>query len=138
MRAYLSVHDVMPHTLDRVRALLGGPLSRFPAGHVPLLVVPGREWNEADLAQLRDWQAAGHPLAGHGWMHRVERYGGWRHRVHAALISRDVAEHLALEAEGILDLMCRCHAWRRTVMMAMCARLASAALALAAPMPMLL
>lgn len=107
---HLSIHDVMPDTLTRVQALID--LCR-DAGWPPpvLLVVPGAGWDAGGLATLRQWQADGHELAGHGWRHRVERYGGAWHRLHGALISRDVAEHLALDTEGILALMRRCHAW---------------------------
>lgn len=107
---HLSIHDVMPETLPAVRALIAECQA---AGWAPptLLVVPGREWTPAGIAQLHEWQAAGHPIAGHGWFHQISHYGGLTHRLHAALISRRVAEHLCLDAEGILALMRRCYVW---------------------------
>ena len=36
---------------------------------------------------------------------------GLRHQLHSRLISRDVAEHLALDSTGIRELIGRCHAW---------------------------
>ena len=107
---HLSIHDVMPSTLERVEALIA-LCQRSGWRGVVLLVVPGADWDRAGIATLRRWQAEGHSLAGHGWRHRIDHYGGAWHRLHAALISRDVAEHLALDAEAILDLMRRCHAW---------------------------
>ena len=107
---HLSIHDVMPDTLAQVRSLID---LCHACGWPPavLLVVPGAGWDDEGIETLRRWQADGHELAGHGWRHRIERYGGLWHRLHGAFISRDVAEHLALETEGILALMRECHAW---------------------------
>lgn len=107
---WLSIHDVMPETLPQVARLLA---AAEDAGwrRVTLLVVPGRAWTPDTLARLRAWQRAGHRLAGHGWRHRVDAVRGLRHHLHSRLISRDVAEHLALDADGILALMRRCHGW---------------------------
>jgi hypothetical protein len=41
----------------------------------------------------------------------VEHIRGIKHRLHALLLSRQVAEHLALDGVGILDLMTRCRDW---------------------------
>lgn len=110
IRALVSVHDVMPTTLSEVGSILD-LLDAEGIAPVTLLVVPGADWDAAGLAQLRAWRARGHELAGHGWVHRVERIEGWRHRLHARLISRNVAEHLALDAREIRALIARCHAW---------------------------
>lgn len=106
----LSIHDVMPETLVAVQSLID---AIQPLGWPPpvLLVVPGRDWDADGLAQLQYWQAQGHELAGHGWFHRISGYGGLKHRLHAAFISRQVAEHLSLDDNAILALMQRCHAW---------------------------
>lgn len=104
----VSIHDVMPHTLARVDHLLG---LAARLGPVDLLVVPGMDWRKADIATLKGWQAAGHRLAGHGWSHRARHIKGPYHRLHSLLVSRDVAEHLALGPEEIVALMSRCHAW---------------------------
>lgn len=107
---HLSIHDVMPETLHQVRALIAEcQASGWPPA--TLLVVPGRQWTPAGIAQLHEWQADGHPIAGYGWVHGITAYGGLKHRIHGALISRRVAEHLCLDAEGILALMRRCYAW---------------------------
>ncbi len=79
--------------------------------HVTLLVVPGRDWDETSLAALRQLSDEGAILAGHGWKHRVDAVRGLRHQLHSRLISRDVAEHLALDADGIGELITRCHDW---------------------------
>lgn len=108
-RALLSIHDVMPETLDDVAQLFDLCLARDlppPA----LLVVPGRDWRESGLRRLREWQDCGAELVAHGWLHRT-RPRRLYHRLHAALFSRDVAEHLALAPDGVLDLMRASHDW---------------------------
>ncbi len=110
VRALVSIHDVMPETLNRAQHILELCAVCNP-GPVTLLVVPGRDWDRAGVERLRAWEAAGHQLAGHGWSHRVERFGGLYHRLHGALISRRVAEHLALDGKAIGRLIERCHAW---------------------------
>ncbi|MFP4131692.1 MAG: polysaccharide deacetylase family protein [Thiohalospira sp.] len=100
----VSIHDVMPETLPRVRALVRALVA---AGHETptLLVVPGRAWDRDGLRQLAVWEAAGLELAAHGWYHRVRQFGGLWHRLHGALFSRRAAEHLALSPDAILDRM---------------------------------
>lgn len=100
----VSIHDVMPATLPRVRGLLA-QLRRHRHQWVTLLVVPGRDWHPAEIDQLHAWQQDGLELAAHGWSHRAERLRGIRHRLHAAFISRRAAEHLALDARGIGERM---------------------------------
>lgn len=110
LRAWLSIHDVMPETLSRVAAIIdrcrqhGWP----PA---TLLIVPGRDWQPETIAQLQRWHADGHALAAHGWWHRARHIRGLRHRLHSALISRDAAEHLALDRSAISALMQASHDW---------------------------
>ncbi len=107
---HLSIHDVMPRTLPRVDELIA---TTRASGWPPavLLVVPDTGWDQAGIQQLKRWQDAGHELAGHGWQHRITGYGGLWHRLHSMLISRDVAEHLSLNTEEILQLMQRCYHW---------------------------
>ncbi|MCG2634104.1 MAG: DUF2334 domain-containing protein [Gammaproteobacteria bacterium] len=106
----LSIHDVMPESLDRVEALLQ-LLPQTPLPPVMLLAVPGRPWAQADLARLRSWLERGCQLAGHGWHHHASVIRGFRHRLHAALISKDVAEHLALSEAEIVDLLQASYRW---------------------------
>lgn len=108
--AHLSIHDLAPHTLDAVDDMLAVFKS---AGFPPamLLVIPGLDWTPFQLRRLRTWTDAGHPLAGHGWRHRVDQRRGLHHNLHGRFISRHVAEHLSLDADGIADLMQRCHQW---------------------------
>jgi hypothetical protein len=108
--AVVSVHDVMPETLDEVGQVLD-LCARAGVRETTLLVVPGRAWGAPQLRRLAAWAEAGHRLAAHGWRHAVDRYGGLYHRLHGALISRRVAEHLALDEAGIAALMARSHAW---------------------------
>ncbi len=110
VRTLVSLHDVMPGTLGAVRAQLQ-LLANHGVDRATLLVVPGLDWSARSIEQLHRWQADGHELAGHGWLHRAGQVRGLRHRVHAALLSRDCAEHLALTAAEIASLLRRCHAW---------------------------
>ena len=110
VRALLSVHDVMPQTLAPVADILAR-LRCLGLPPATLLIVPGCRWDADELAQLRRWQKQGHELAAHGWHHRARAIRGLRHRLHAALLSRDAAEHLALSSDEIAALMRRAHDW---------------------------
>lgn len=110
LRAWLSIHDVMPETLSRVGAILDD-CRRQGWPPATLLVVPGRDWQPDAIDQLRRWHAQGHALAAHGWFHHAHRVRGLRHRLHSALISRDAAEHLALGRKAIATLMQASHDW---------------------------
>lgn len=109
--ALISIHDLMPHTLARVRELLAGPMAAFEPRNIVLLVVPGMGWRQRDLAQLRAWREAGYELAGHGWHHRADRIAGPGHWLHSRLISGRAAEHLSLEREALCELMARGAEW---------------------------
>jgi len=108
--AVVSVHDVMPETMGNVSEIMG-TLRQLRIAPATLLVVPGRAWDEANLAQLRRWHSEGHELAGHGWSHTCPKPTNIYHRLHSRFISRNVAEHLALDESEILQLINRCHAW---------------------------
>jgi hypothetical protein len=108
--ALVSVHDVMPATLSRVEDLVA-LVRGCHGGAITLLVVPGAGWSQDDLQRLRRLTAAGCELAGHGWSHRAARVRGLRHRLHSALISRGVAEHLGLDREGARSLVRHCFDW---------------------------
>lgn len=107
----ISVHDVMPETLERVAKILERLDDVGVGGRATLLVVPGKDWSDEGIALLRKWASEGHELAGHGWTHKADRINGLRHWLHARLISRNVAEHLALDEQGIRQLVADCHAW---------------------------
>ena len=112
--ALLSIHDVMPETLDRVEAIL----RLLQENHLypcTLLVVPGKEWSDADLDRLRVWSEQGKQLAAHGWKHKADKILGGYHRLHSLLFSRGVAEHLERNSDGILALMGRSGAWFKEV-----------------------
>jgi len=108
--AIASIHDVEPSRLDRVLDLVDLLES---AGHPPgiLLVVPGAEWPKAALAEIRSLSDGGWMLAGHGWRHRAPSPRGFYHRLHAAVLSRDQAEHLSRPIDDLVDRLERCHAW---------------------------
>jgi predicted deacetylase len=110
MKLLVSIHDVMPTTLDRVERIF----ERLVAARllpVMLLVVPGTGWRREDLDRLHGMLDAGAQAAGHGWRHEVRHVRGLKHRLHSALISRRAGEHLALSRNEILRLMLRNHRW---------------------------
>lgn len=110
VQTLVSIHDVMPETLAAVNRVLD-ELVALAVTPVTLLVVPGRAWSSADLDQLRAFERQGCRLAAHGWRHQVDVIQGLYHRLHAAVLSRHVAEHLALNADGILKLLRRSRQW---------------------------
>lgn len=109
-RAIVSIHDVEPRTLPAVLDIVD-MLRGHRVGVVTLLVVPGVEWPASDVDTIRGLAQEGCRLAGHGWVHQAPRPRGLWHRVHAALLSRDQAEHLSRDREELRGLVARCHAW---------------------------
>ena len=108
--ALVSIHDVMPSTLARVDRIID-TLAHHNIHTATLLIVPGKPWQASQIDQLRRYSRQGFELAGHGWHHEVDTFGGFGHRLHGLFMSKKVAEHLALDTLGITDLMMRCHAW---------------------------
>ena len=74
-------------------------------------MVPDTGWTVESLQRLRLLTGRGAQLAGHGWRHKAAQIRGLRHHVHSLLISRDVAEHLALSRSGAIELMAGCYRW---------------------------
>lgn len=103
--AIVSVHDVMPSTFSNVQFLLETKLKQLRPEHILLLVVPGLEWNDAQIAQLKRWQRQGYELAGHGWVHQAKTISTWYHKLHSLLISRTAAEHLSLTESELVSLL---------------------------------
>lgn len=105
-----SIHDVMPQTLSRVESLF--KLIQSHGHHtITLLVVPGCEWNGDDLHRLNALLEQGGVAAGHGWRHKVRHIRGLKHRLHSLFISKDVAEHLALNRQEAMQLVRDCYEW---------------------------
>jgi predicted deacetylase len=106
----VSVHDVMPHTLEHVQHTLR-VLEEIGIHPVTLLIVPGLGWSDHDLDALHDFQKAGHELAGHGWKHQCIGPKTFTHTLHSLVLSRNVAEHLSLNSHQIAELIERCFHW---------------------------
>jgi predicted deacetylase len=106
----VSIHDVMPETLQQTKAILD-ELRAYSLVSTTLLVVPGRDWDSESIAELKRLSEQGVEMAAHGWYHEARTIRGIRHRLHSLLISRDVAEHLALRRREIVSLMSHSYAW---------------------------
>lgn len=104
MHAIVSIHDVMPTTLDGVCALAELIPNRYRP-KVPLLVVPGMEWTTRDIDQLKQLSDSGFTLAGHGWQHLTPTIRGVYHRLHSLLISRQAAEHLSFSRTDLFAIL---------------------------------
>lgn len=111
-QALLSIHDVMPSNLERVEQIFS-LCQESGVNAVTLLVVPGKPWNPASIKRVRDLVQCGAALAGHGWSHEIDtrELKTLPAKLHSAIISRNVAEHLALESAEIENLIRRCYAW---------------------------
>lgn len=110
MKAILSIHDVMPNTLEQVQGIIDILPSRA-ISKTTLLVVPGLDWKPDQIDQLKKWQDQGMELAGHGWVHQCSQIKGIKHRLHSLFISRNVAEHLSLSRQELIDLLNRNYQW---------------------------
>lgn len=109
MKALISIHDLMPDTMGRVEKILNW-LEALKVPPVTLLVVPGKPWASEQLARLRELADKGHQLAAHGWHHKTHPRKLY-HRLHSFIISRDVAEHLDLDSQGVFDLLIHSGEW---------------------------
>jgi predicted deacetylase len=108
--ALVSIHDVMPSTLDKVDRIVG-ILNKHGINSATLLVVPGKPWRDSEIDQLREYAQRGMELAGHGWHHQINKYADLKHRVHGLVISKNVAEHLELDSVGIAKLIEQSYRW---------------------------
>ena len=109
MKSIISIHDVMPKTLDRVLKIIQW-LETLEVPPSTLLVVPGKNWSADQIKQLDFLSNKGYTLAAHGWHHKTKPRRIY-HRLHALILSRDVAEHLDLSSGQILELLDRSKAW---------------------------
>lgn len=109
--AIFSVHDVMPHTLDRVVSLLNSELALVETRNILLLIVPGLAWTAEQKEVLIELQKKGYELVGHGWRHKVTHVHRVYHRLHSFFISRNAAEHLSLSRAQLKALLVNNHEW---------------------------
>ncbi|MEX2367138.1 MAG: polysaccharide deacetylase family protein [Pseudohongiellaceae bacterium] len=110
MQAIISIHDVMPGQLEKVAEIMA-LLPPSCQENLILLIVPGLDWQAAQINRLRQWQSQGRILAGHGWRHEASQIRGVYHRLHALLLSRNAAEHLSLGRAEIQALIRRNFQW---------------------------
>lgn len=111
-KALVSIHDVMPETLVQVEKIYSN-CQENGISTVTLLVVPGKQWGEHSIKRVQELVSCGAVLAGHGWEHYVDpkKFTTLNAKLHSALLSRNVAEHLVLDANGIKTLITRCYQW---------------------------
>ena len=105
-----SLHDVSPATIDRATAIVD-VMVEAGVRDLAILIVPSGVWTDGQLETLRTWERAGHVLGAHGWTHRGIAPSGIYHRLHSALFSRDVAEHLGRTAAEVREIVARGEQW---------------------------
>lgn len=110
MKLMVSIHDVMPESLDRV-VRITEYMDSLHLDPAPLLVSPGCDWSREQLRTLKTLFRKGHEPAGHGWLHHASAWGGLYHRLHGLILSRRQAEHLALDKDSLKRMVADCHAW---------------------------
>ena len=110
MKALISIHDVMPNTMTEVAEILEICFS-LRIKRVTLLVVPGLDWQQEQVDQLRQWEKSDCELAAHGWVHRCSSKKSLWHHIHSLILSRNVAEHLSLKPDDITELMNKSSNW---------------------------
>jgi len=110
MHALVTVHDVMPHTLEGVNKIVT-LLQPYPHDKLCLLVVPGLDWKDEQLDMLRQWQSTGFELAGHGWHHESKVIKTFYHRLHSLVLSRNCAEHLSLDNQQLKHMITENYSW---------------------------
>ena len=110
MNAIVSIHDVSPVTLERVKSIIA-TCSDTITSNLILLIIPGHNWLPEQMQQLAYWQSRGCVLAGHGWMHHCEKISSIYHHIHSTIISRNTAEHLSLNTKQIQALLEKNHNW---------------------------
>jgi len=108
--ALVSIHDVAPKTMARVEHIIS-LMPEVCKQNLILLVIPGVDWKSDDIERLKEFEARGFELAGHGWTHHCEKINGLYHKLHSTLVSRRCAEHLSLNETQILNLLKRVYTW---------------------------
>ena len=109
-KSIISIHDIMPHTLENIKKIIL-MLDKLKCSPPTLLVVPGKKWSRNEINFLKNLQKDGYEIAGHGWHHETKDIKTIYHKIHSTLISRNVAEHLSLNNNEIINLMKNCSNW---------------------------
>lgn len=109
--AVISIHDVMPSTMQNVSSILDGLLDKVDKNKVLLLIVPGLDWSNEQIQQLKTWQDQGYELSGHGWLHDVRDISTFYHKLHSLFISRRAGEHLSHSESELTELLNKNFNW---------------------------
>jgi predicted deacetylase len=109
-KAIWSVHDVSSQAFEDARRILE-TLEAAEVRPLCVLVVPDGAWSVGQIDVIRGWERAGHMLGLHGWSHRAVLPRTLYHRLHAALFSRDIAEHLGRGEAEIAALIAQGERW---------------------------
>jgi uncharacterized protein len=105
-----SLHDVAPASFDRAERIVDA-LTAAGVRQIAILIIPSGTWSGDQLDSLRSWERDGHVLGAHGWTHRSLPPRGVYHRLHSALFSRDVAEHLSRPAADVRKIVAQGERW---------------------------
>lgn len=97
----ITIHDISPENFKNSMELLR--LCEYAGARTILAVIPARKWSNLQINQIRSAIREGHELAQHGYSHSInEGRKTFFSRLHGALFSNDVAEHLVFEREELL------------------------------------
>ena len=111
MQSYISIHDVSPKNLDKIKSIINFLQNQFQINKICILVIPGLNWNKKQIQKLQSWQHDGIEIAAHGWKHRAQNKKSFYHKIHSLIISANCAEHLSKNRQEIIDIVKRSYSW---------------------------
>ncbi len=112
--ALLSVHDITPETIPRLTEMVD-IFDDLDICNVSLLLIPVSTWEPDQISYIKRLGKKGYQLAGHGWRHHCFGAKDTFHRIHAALFSRNAAEHYSCKTpKEIKKIIKQCYRWFKT------------------------
>ena len=111
MKYYVSIHDVSPNNLSKIKNIIKLLKTKYDINKLCLLVIPGLKWEEKYVKQLISWQNSGFEIAAHGWYHKSGKKQSLFHILHGLIMSGNCAEHLSKNRDELIDLLKNSYNW---------------------------
>ena len=111
MKAYISIHDVGPESLNQVENIISRLSSKFDMNKLSILVIPGLNWEKKHINKIKSWQNNGIKIAAHGWLHKSKKIKTIYHKFHSIIISAKCAEHLSINRQDINNIVSNSYNW---------------------------